>query len=81
MEQEKNKAGRPITTAAPWGELYKFVGGQKNLADILGVSKSTVGKWATGVHRVPELAKKELFNLCRQYGIERDINRFKTGSR
>lgn len=76
MDQEKKGAGRPISTVAPWGDLYRSVGGQKNLADKLGVSKSTIGKWAMGMHRVPEMAKKELLSLCRQYGIKDGVREF-----
>lgn len=76
MEKERNKAGRPITMPAPWGELFRLVGGQKKLAERLGVSKSTVGKWATDVHRVPVLAKKELLHLCEQYGIKEGLEQF-----
>ncbi len=76
MEKERNKAGRPITMSAPWGELFKLAGGQKKLAERLGVSKSTVGKWATDVHRIPMLAMKELLHLCEQYGIEEGIEQF-----
>jgi hypothetical protein len=75
MTLEKNKPGRPITMAAPWGELFRFIG-QKEIADKLGVSKSTVGKWATDVHRVPELARRELLKLCEAHGIKNGIKKF-----
>lgn len=80
MEKTKRKPGRPITTPSPWGELYQSVGGQKELADRLGVSKSTVGKWATNVHRVPELARKELLRLCKHYGIREGLGQFNSAS-
>jgi transcriptional regulator with XRE-family HTH domain len=80
MEQEKKGAGRPISTHSPWGDLYRSVGGQKNLADRLGVSKSTVGKWAMGMHRVPEIVKKELLSLCSELGIKEGIDKLKAGS-
>ncbi len=74
MEKAKKRAGRPITTVPPWGTLYQFVGGQEKLATKLGVSKSTVGKWATGVHRIPELAKKEVQRLCKYYEITEGVD-------
>lgn len=74
MENPKKRAGRPITTVPPWGTLYQSVGGQEKLAIKLGVSKSTVGKWATGVHRVPDLAKKEVLRLCKYYGITEGVD-------
>lgn len=80
MQQRKKGAGRPISTLSPWGDLYRSVGGQKNLADKMGVSKSTVGKWAMGMHRIPELAKKELLSLCSELGIKDGIERLKAGS-
>lgn len=70
MAKEEKKVGRPIITPAPWGSLYKCVGGQEQLAEKLGVSKSTVGKWAIGVHRVPTLVKKELAKLCKKHNIK-----------
>jgi transcriptional regulator with XRE-family HTH domain len=76
VEKERNKAGRPITMPAPWGELFKLAGGQKKLAERLGVSKSTVGKWAADVHRVPVLAMKELLHLCEQHGIREGLEQF-----
>ena len=71
----KNKpgAGRPITTKAPWGELYRATGGQETLANKLGVHKSTIGKWAADIHRVPKIARKELLRLCKYYGIEKGL--------
>jgi transcriptional regulator with XRE-family HTH domain len=78
VKQVKNKPGRAITMPAPWGDLFKSVGGQKRLADKLGVSKSTVGKWATDVHRVPAIVKKELLRLCKYYGIEEGISRLQS---
>ena len=78
MEKERNKAGRPITMPAPWGELFKLAGGQKKLAERLGVSKSTVGKRASDVHRVPVLAMKELLHLCEQHGIEEGVSTFQS---
>ena len=72
---KKKRAGRPITMPAPWGILFKSVGGQDKLAIKLGVSKSTVGKWASGVHRVPELVRKELVRLCKHYGVEEGLEK------
>ena len=76
MVDKKKSGGRPITTPPPWGNLYELVGGQDRLADKLGVSKATVGKWATGVHRVPELARKELLRLCKYYDIAEGLEQF-----
>jgi hypothetical protein len=66
----KGKSGRKITSPAPWGELYDRAGGQAKIALKLGVSKSTVGKWATNTHRIPELARKELLRMCKYHKIE-----------
>lgn len=78
MKKEKNRPGRPLTKDidVPWLELFKHEHGQAKLAEKLGVSQTTVGKWARGVHRVPELARRELLRLCEHYGIEEGINRF-----
>lgn len=59
MREDKIKTGRPISSSPPCGELFGKVV-QENLANVLGVSKSTVGKWASDVHRIPTLAKKAL---------------------
>ena len=75
MPGVKGKSGRKITTPAPWGPLYTFVGGQEKLATKLGVSKATVGKWATGVHRIPELVRKEVQRLCKYYGITEGLEK------
>jgi hypothetical protein len=74
----KNKPGqgRPITTRSPWGDLYKATGGQETLANKIGVAKSTIAKWASCTHRVPELAKKELLRLCKYYGIKEGVQEF-----
>ena len=53
MTEEKKKSGRPISSPAPWGELYMKVG-QEKIAKDLGVAKSTVHKWARNVHRIPK---------------------------
>ncbi len=80
MPGVKGKSGRKITTPAPWGPLYKSVGGQDKLARKLGVSKATVGNWAKGVHRVPELARKELLRLCKHYEITDGVEDLNTQS-
>jgi transcriptional regulator with XRE-family HTH domain len=77
MKEEKKKIGRPISSKAPWGELFKIVG-QEKIADELGVSKSTVGKWARNIHRVPELAKRELLRLCRHHEVKEGIENFQS---
>jgi hypothetical protein len=74
--QDKKKVGRPISVPSPWGDLYRVIGGQDLLADKLGVSRSTVTKWARNVHRVPALARKELLRLCKKHGIEEGIKNF-----
>lgn len=76
MRQEKNKGGRPTTAKSPWGDLYRKIGGQGVLAETLGVSTSTVTKWANGVHRVPELARRELLKLCKKHGIKNGLDEF-----
>jgi len=78
VEEEKKRLGRPIKKPMPWGELYRKEGGEGELAQKLGVSKSTIGKWAIGVHRVPELAKKELLRLCKKHGIKSGIDEFES---
>ena len=44
----KISLGRPLSdeVRAPWKELFKFENGQSELAKKLGVSQTTVGKWA-----------------------------------
>lgn len=76
MQEEKNKRGRPLmeTVLAPWPELFKYENGQSELAKKLGVSQTTVGKWARGIHRLPELAKRELRRLCKRHGIKEGID-------
>ena len=77
MTEEKKKTGRPISSPPPWGELFRKIG-QKELADELGVEKSTVGKWAREIHRIPKLAKKELLALCQEHKIEEGLDLFET---
>lgn len=72
MTGEKQKAGRPIHIPSPWKELSEAVGGTKKLADKLCVSGATINRWANGVHRVPEMTKKEIRRLLRYYQIELD---------
>lgn len=73
MKEDMKKSGRPITSQAPWGELFKKVGHEK-IAEDLGVSKSTVGKWSRNVHRVPKLAKNELLRICKEHGIREGVD-------
>jgi transcriptional regulator with XRE-family HTH domain len=75
MPGVKGRSGRKITTPPPWGTLYEVVGGQEKLATKLGVSKATVGKWATGVHRIPELVRKEVLRLCKYHGIDEGLEK------
>jgi hypothetical protein len=82
MKEQTNKLGRPLALdiVAPWPELFKYEQGQAKLAARLGVSQTTVGKWARGVHRIPELARKELRKLCKRHGIKEGINCFENVS-
>ena len=73
MKEDMKKSGRPISSPAPWGELFKKVGHEK-IAENLGVSKSTVGKWASNMHRIPKLAKNELLRICREHGIKEGVH-------
>ncbi|MFK7823618.1 MAG: helix-turn-helix domain-containing protein [Oligoflexales bacterium] len=66
---EKRSAGRPVEAPAPWGPLFEKVGGHHKLAKKLGVGKSTIGRWASGKSRIPELGRKELKRLCKYYEI------------
>lgn len=75
MKAQKRKSGRPISSLSPWGELFKKVG-QEEIAIVLGVSKSTVGKWAREIHRVPELARRELNKICKKHGIKENTKIF-----
>jgi hypothetical protein len=72
MPKENSKIGRPLTDATipPWPELFRYEHGQAKLAAKLGVSQTTIGKWARGVHRIPELARRELIKLCKKHGIK-----------
>ena len=76
MPGVKGRSGRKISLPPPWGPLFKSVGGQAKLATKLGVSKSTVGKLASDVHRIPELVKKELLRLCKHHGIDEGLEAF-----
>lgn len=76
MVKEKETRGRPVAKPSPWGELYVLEGGEAKLALKFGVAKSTIGKWATGVHRIPQMAKKELLRLCKNHGIREGIEEF-----
>lgn len=78
MSEEKNRPGRPLLSdiKAPWPELFHHEHGQVKLAEKLGVSQSTVGKWARGMHRIPALARRELLALCKEHGIKDGIKRF-----
>lgn len=72
MKEKIIKSGRPISSSAPWGELFRKVG-QDKIAQKLGVSKSTIGKWARNVHRIPVLAKKELIKICEEHSVKEGI--------
>lgn len=78
MKKKQSKIGRPLAeeTHSPWPELFKCEQGQTKLAEKLGVSQTTVGKWARGVHRVPELARRELLRLCKEHGIKDGVKVF-----
>lgn len=73
MNKQKKGAGRPIHIPSPWGELADAIGGTKKLAEKLFVSGATINRWANGVHKVPEMAKKEIRRLCKYYGIETEL--------
>ena len=72
--QKKIKSGRPTTMRRPWAQLSALMDGYKNLAVHFGVGTSTITKWASGVHRMPVLAKKELERLCKHYRIKNPNN-------
>jgi transcriptional regulator with XRE-family HTH domain len=80
MQEEKYKRGRPLmkTTLSPWPELFKYEHGQSKLAKRLGVSQTTVCKWAQGIHRIPELARRELLRLCKKHGIKNGVKLFES---
>lgn len=70
---KKNLAGRPIHIPHPWGALADAIGGTQKLAEKLCVSGATINRWANGVHKVPEMTKKEIRRLCKYYEIETDF--------
>lgn len=76
MAEKKLKVGRPISSSPPWGELFNKVG-QEKIAFELGVSKSTVGKWARDVHRIPTLARKALIEICERHSIREGLANLK----
>lgn len=78
MSKKANRIGRPLdeSIVAPWPDLFRLENGQIKLAEKLGVAQTTVGKWARGIHRIPELARRELLLLCKQNGITKGIARF-----
>jgi transcriptional regulator with XRE-family HTH domain len=78
MRKNKKGAGRPVIAPPPWGDLSRSVGGNEKLAEKLGVSKSTVNKWAMGIHRLPELARKETLRLCKYYGITSGLEKLES---
>ncbi|OPZ20371.1 MAG: hypothetical protein BWZ03_00829 [bacterium ADurb.BinA186] len=71
------KRGRPISSPAPWGELFKKVG-QERIAESIGVAKTTVGKWSRNVHRIPKLARNELLRICQDHGIKEGVSIFES---
>ncbi len=75
MKEEQKKRGRPISSPAPWGELFKKMG-QEKIAEEMGVAKTTVGKWARNVHRIPKLARNELLRMCKDHGIKEGVGVF-----
>lgn len=78
MKEEKNRPGRPLADdiVSPWPELFQLEHGQAKLAEKLGVSQTTIGKWARGVHRVPKLARQELARLCKKHHIKKGADEF-----
>lgn len=66
-----NPNGRPITAPGPIGALAKAMKGMGNLADALGVDRTTPGRWAKDLH-VPRGKKlrEDLEKLFVKYGIE-----------
>lgn len=75
MTNFKNRVGRPIMTdvASPWAEIFSCAEGQAKLAEKLGVSQSTISRWARGHHRIPTLARKALIEICREHSIKDGI--------
>lgn len=79
MTEDKPRRGRPLleVVRAPWPDLFKYEKGRAGLADRLGVSQTTVGKWARGVHRIPVLARKVLIEICEEHAIREGISNLK----
>lgn len=69
LSLSQKKLGRPIVMEEPWNSLAKAMGGTIELANYLGVSKSTLNKWVNKVHRIPTTTLKELERLSNQHGV------------
>ncbi|MFK7824512.1 MAG: hypothetical protein AB8G05_10160 [Oligoflexales bacterium] len=78
MNSTKRAVGRPVVAPAPWGPLFEKVGGHAKLAAKLGVAKSTIGRWVNQESRIPELGRRELLRLCKQYGIQDGLETFQS---
>lgn len=79
MKKEKQKVGRPVMVdiSPPWAEIFKNEQGQVKLAEKLGVSQTTISRWARGIHRIPTLAKKALIEICKEHSITEGLNNLK----
>ena len=53
----------------------RMVLSQNELADLLGVSFSTVNRWETGKHLPTIKIKRKLINLCKENNINIDLYR------
>lgn len=68
----KKKQGRPTNLSFPFGHLSICMGGYKNLASHLGVSLSTIHKWANKAHRIPITTQREIDRLCKFHGLKKE---------
>lgn len=60
---------RRTTLSGPWLALSRALGGVAGLAEALGVTTRTVGRWAAGTTIASELQRRDVVQRLRRRGL------------
>ncbi len=63
------RVGKPIQMTGPVADIAKAVGGVDKLAELVGVDRRTVGRWADGSRSPSGPAKKILGQVAAKHGL------------
>lgn len=60
---------KPLQLPSPWLELALAYGGRKNLASVIGVSETTIYRWAMGKSKPSKFAVIEIKRIAESKGL------------